>query len=119
MREHLNLDRHSTATFAPLHQEDKDKEVWRQKFLDYYATNAPEKVEMVIGAMMDKWEGKYEKLFTGMKSKYKEPGHPIVPAPEPKTKPKPKGTGAGGRLTLEDCLSPMISSTPSKLSLGT
>jgi len=82
-----------------------DKEVWRQKFLDYYATNAPEKVEMVTDAMMDKWEGKYEKLFTGMKSKYGEPGHPIVPAPKPKAKPKPKGTGAGGRLTLEDCRS--------------
>ena len=80
-----------------------DKETWRQKFLDYYATNAPEKTVMVTDALMDKWEGKYEKLFTGMCSKYGEPGHPIVPAPKPKPKAKRRGSGAGGRLTVEDC----------------
>ena len=78
------------------------KEEWRQKFLDYYATNAPEKGAMVTDALMDKWVGKYEKLFTGMCSKYGEPGHPIVPAPKAKPKAKRRESSSGGKSTLND-----------------
>jgi len=78
---------------TPPMTEEKSKDDWRACFIDYYTTNAPSKVVMVTDALMDKWEGKYEKLFTGMKSKYGEPGHPIVPPP-----PAPKrGKGAGGK----------------------
>ena len=80
-----------------------DKEGWRQKFLVYYATNAPEKAAMVTDAMMQKWLGKYEKLLTGMCGKYGEPGHPIAAKPKPKPKPKRRGSGAGGKLSLDDC----------------
>ena len=54
--------------------DEKSKDEWRACFVNYYTTNAPSKVAVVTDALMDKWEGEYEKLYSGMKAKYGEPG---------------------------------------------
>jgi hypothetical protein len=51
----------------------KTKEEWRTTFTDYYASNVEGPCK-VNDALMDKWEGKYEKLFEGMQKKYGLPG---------------------------------------------
>ena len=41
-----------------------DRNAWREVLVGYYMTNAPEKVSMVTEAMLTKYEGKYESLFS-------------------------------------------------------
>jgi len=59
--------------------ESNTREGWRKTFIDYYTTNAPENVVKVTDELLNKWEGKYEKLFAALQKKYGLPGHPIVP----------------------------------------
>ena len=65
-----------------------DKAAWKLHFIAYYTTNCPSKVDVINEGFMNKWEGKYEKLWKGVSKKYGPPGQPIVPPP---AKPKPRG----------------------------
>ena len=67
-------------------------EEWRAKFVAYYQSNAPAKADTVTDAFMQKWSGKYEKLWDGLQAKYGPPGEPKIP-PKPKRQaPMPRNT---------------------------
>ena len=75
----------------------KTREEWRTTFIEYYTTNAPSKVNVVTDSFLDKWEGKFDKLWIGITKKYGEPGFPIVPPPaKKKGPPLGRGRGRGG-----------------------
>lgn len=61
--------------------DDDDTEKWREKFLAFYETNAPEKAKMVTGKLMQTWAGRYRELYANLEAKYGSFGNPIGGAP--------------------------------------
>lgn len=91
---------------------------WRTCFIEYYATNVPEKMisdanpdaQLLHDTLMGKWEGRYEKLYAGMQKKYGLPGErksqPKATKPIKKRGPVRRGPAkqpGGKKLTIGDC----------------
>ena len=54
--------------------EEKDDDVcgaeaWRQRFVAFYASNAPDKAGMVTDKMMATWDGRYNILYANLEKK--------------------------------------------------
>jgi len=84
----------------------KEREAWRAKFIAYYTTNAPQKVVTITDAIMDRWQGRYEKLFAGMCLKYGKPKTMTKPLPKLPTIPKMSKSSLSPNSRLSQTLPP-------------
>jgi len=65
------------APITPITNTNISDDSWRETFIEYYTTNAPQKVSMVNEKMMARWSGKYEILMKNLIEKYGPLGAPI------------------------------------------
>ena len=75
---------------------EDDTEGWRQRLIDYYTQNAPEKVRLVDDKMMAKFAGRYETLWANLIAKYGPLGQPIPVQSVQKMLVAKKKKGPGG-----------------------
>ena len=53
-----------------------DAAAWRARFVRFYEQKAPDKVQMVSDAMMEKWTGRYDVFYGNLEKKYGALGSP-------------------------------------------